>query len=70
MRIAPDALVAGFPARAGRELLRQSDEFLSRQDATKILGLHGKKAVQALGRLEREGFIERNTSVPDSNAEH
>jgi DNA-binding Lrp family transcriptional regulator len=70
MRIEPDALVAGFPAREIRKLLRQSDQFLSSQDATKILGLHEKKAVQVLERLEREGFIERNTSVPDSKAVH
>ena len=69
MRIHPDALVAGFPAKRIRELLRQSDEFLSCHAATKILGLDGNKARHLLDRLAQEGFIERNTDVPASQTE-
>jgi len=70
MRIHPDALVAGFPAKRIRELLRQSDEFLSCHAATKILGLDGNNARHLLDRLAQEGFIERNTDVPVSEIEH
>ena len=69
MRIQSDALVAGFPARKIRELLRQSEEFLSPRDATKILGVKGKTAVQLLERLESEGYIERNASFANSTKE-
>ena len=70
MRIHPDTLVAGFPAKQIRELLRQSDEFLSCHAATKILGLDGNNARHLLDRLAQEGFIERNTDVPVSEIEH
>ncbi len=70
MRIQPDALVAGFPAKKIRELLRQSDEFLSGRDATKVLGINRRKAVQLLERLEQEGFIEKNAAMPNSETEH
>ena len=70
MRIQPDALVAGFPAKQIRSLLRQSDDFLSRHDATKILGLNGKEAEHLLECLEQEGFIVTNATVPASAAEH
>jgi len=70
MRIQPDALIAGFPANRIRELLRQSDDFLSCRHATKILGLDADKASYLLDRLDQEGFIERNTDVPASETEH
>lgn len=69
MRIQPEALVAGFPARKIRELLRQSEDFLSPRDATKILGIKGKKAVELLERLESEGYIEKNAAFADSTKE-
>jgi len=69
MRIQFDALVEGLPAKKIRELLRQSEEFLSVRDATKILGINGRKAVQLLERLEQEGFIEKNAAVPNSETE-
>lgn len=69
MRIEPDALVAGFPARRVREFLRQSNEFLSHHHARKTLGLNRKKAMHLLERLKQEGFIERNTKVPDTETE-
>ena len=69
MRIQPDALVAGFPARKIRELLRQNEESLSVYEVTKVIGIKGKKAFQLLELLESEGFIERNTSFPDSAKE-
>jgi predicted nucleotidyltransferase len=69
MRIQSDALVAGFPAKKTRELLRQSDEFLSVRDATRILGINGRKAIRLLECLEHEGFIEKNAAVPNSETE-
>lgn len=69
MRIQPDALVAGFPARQVRELLRQSDEFLSHHHAQEILGLNRIQAMRLLECLEQEGFIERNSKVHDTEAE-
>jgi len=65
MRIKPDELVVGFPARQIRELLRQSNLLLSAGDVTRVLGLKGKKASQLLETLEKQGFIEKNASVPD-----
>ena len=66
MRIKPDKLVAGFPARQMRELLRQSDLRLTAEDVTRVLGLKGEKASQFLETLEHQGYIEKNTDVPDS----
>ena len=65
MRIRPDDLVVGFPAKQIRKLLRQSDQFLSVDDVTKVLGLRGKSALQLLKTLEQQGFIKKNTSAPD-----
>jgi len=65
MRIRPDDLVAGFPARQVRKLLRQSVQSLSVDDVTKVLGLRGENAVRLLEALEQEGFIEKNTFAPD-----
>jgi len=65
MRIRPDDLIAGFPARQVRKLLRQSDLFLSVDDVIKILGLSGESALQLLKTLEQQGFIKKNTSAPD-----
>jgi DNA-binding Lrp family transcriptional regulator len=67
MRIRPDDLVVGFPAKQVRKLLRQSDLFLSVDDVTKVLGLSGKSALQLLKTLEQQGFIKKNTSAPDPN---
>jgi hypothetical protein len=65
MRIRPDELVAGFPAKQIRELLRKSTQFLSVEDVTKVLGLSGKRALRLLEALEDQGFIKKNTAVPD-----
>mgnify|MGYP001567118943 CR=1 FL=1 len=65
MRIRPDDLVVGFPAKQVRKLLRQSDQFLSVDDVTKVLGLRGKSALRVLKTLEQQGFIKKNTSAPD-----
>ncbi len=67
MRIRPDDLVVGFSAKQIRKLLRQSDQFLSVDDVTKVLGLKGEIALRLLKTLERQGVIERNTSAPDPN---
>jgi predicted nucleotidyltransferase len=69
MRIKPDEIVAGFPARKIRDLLRQSVDSLSARDATKFLGLGSKPAVQLLERLEHGGFLERNPDLPNSDRE-
>lgn len=66
MRIRPDDLVVGFPAKQVRKLLRQSTQFLSVDDVTKVLGLRGKSALRLLETLEQQGFIEKNTSAPDA----
>ena len=67
MRIRPDDLVVGFPAKQIRKLLRQSDLFLSVDDVTKVLGLRGRSALRLLETLEQQGFIEKNTFAPDPN---
>jgi predicted nucleotidyltransferase len=66
MRIKPDKLVLGFPARQMREFFRQSNQRLSAEDVTKVLGLKGGKASQFLETLEHQGYIEKNTDVPGS----
>jgi len=65
MRIRPDDLVVGFPAKQIRKLLRQDAEFLSVEDVTKVLGLTGESALRLLKTLEQKGFIEKNTFAPD-----
>jgi hypothetical protein len=60
MRIQSDELVAGFPAKQIRELLRQNDQYLSVNHVEKVLGLRGKKALKLLATLEQQGFIEKN----------
>lgn len=65
MQIQPDDLVAGFPAKQIRKLLRRSDSVLSVDDVTKVLGLRGERALQLLKTLEKQGFIKKNTSSPD-----
>jgi hypothetical protein len=67
MRIKPDEVVAGFPAPKIRELLRRSIDSLYPCDATKVLGIKTKKAVQLLERLEQCGFLERHTALPNSD---
>jgi hypothetical protein len=67
MRIRPDDLVVDFPAKQIRKLLRQSDQFLSVDDVTKVLGLRGKSALRLLEALEHQGFVKKNTSAPDPN---
>jgi hypothetical protein len=66
MRIRPDDLVVGFPAKQIRKLLRKSVLFLSVDDVTKVLGLRRKSALKLLEDLEQQGFIEKNTSAPDT----
>ncbi len=65
MRIRPHELVVGFPAKQIRKLLRQSAQFLSTEDVTKVLGLSGKRALRLLEALEDQGFIKKNTAAPD-----
>jgi DNA-binding Lrp family transcriptional regulator len=65
MRIRPDDLVVGFPAKQIRKLLRQDAQFLSVEDVTKALGLTGESALRLLKTLEKKGFIEKNTFAPD-----
>jgi hypothetical protein len=69
MRIKCDEVVAGFPVRKIRQLLRQSVDSLSARDATKILQIKSKEAIQLLERLERGGFLVRNPALPNSNDE-
>jgi hypothetical protein len=66
MRIRPDEVVAGFPARKIRKLLRQSVDSISARDATKVLQIETKRAVQLLERLEQDGFLEKNQIWPNS----
>ena len=66
MRIRPDDLVVDFPARQIRKLLRQSVEFLSVDDVTKVLGLRGRNALRLLENLEQQGFIEKNKFASDA----
>jgi hypothetical protein len=67
MRIRPDDLIVGFPAKQIRKLLRQSVLSLSVDDVTKVLGLSGKSALLLLEALEQQGFIEKNTYAFDPN---
>ena len=69
MRIKSDEVVAGFPARRIRELLRQSVDCLSVRHATKILEIKTEQAVQLLELLEQDGFLERNPASPNSDGE-
>ena len=65
MRIRPDDVIAGFPAKQIRKLLRQSTLSLSVDEATKVLGLNERSALKLLNDLEKQGFIEKNTFAPD-----
>ncbi len=65
MRIRSDELVAGFPAKQIRELLRQNDQYLSVIHVAKVLGLRGKKALKLLETLERQEFIEKSDTDSD-----
>ncbi len=67
MRIRPDDVMAGFPAKQIRKLLRQSTLSLSVDKATKVLGLNERSATKLLNDLERQGFIEKNAFAPDPN---
>ena len=67
MRIRPDDVIAGFPAKQIRKLLRQSTLSLSVDEATKILGLNERSALKLLNDLEKQGFIEKNAFAPDPN---
>ncbi len=66
MRIKPDEVVAGFPARKIRKLLRQSVDFLSARHATKILEIKTEEAIRLLERLERGRFLKRNPASSNS----
>ncbi len=66
MRIRSDELVAGFPAKQIRELLRQNDQYLSVIHVDKVLGLRGKKALNLLETLEWKGFIEKSETDSDA----
>ena len=69
MRIKSDEVVAGFPARKIRELLRQSVDCISARHATKILEIKTKQAIRLLERLEQGGLLERNPALPNSDDE-
>jgi hypothetical protein len=66
MRIKPDEVVAGFPAKKIRELLRQSVDSLSARHATKILDIKTNEAIRLLERLEQGDLLERNPALPNS----
>lgn len=63
MRIQPDELIAGFPARQTRDLLRRSMEFFPFGNVTRVLGIRGEKALRLLEAFEQHGLIEKNHSV-------
>jgi hypothetical protein len=65
--VQPDEVVVGFPARKTRKLLRQSVDCLSARHATKILEIKTEQTIQLLGRLEQDGFLERNPALPNSD---
>jgi hypothetical protein len=65
MRIRSDDVIAGFPAKQIRKLLRQSTLSLSVDEATKILGLNERNTLKLLNDLEKQGFIEKNAFAPD-----
>ena len=65
MRIRPDDVIAGFPAKQIRKLLRQSTLSLSLDEATKILGLNERSTLKLLDDLEKQGFIEKNAFAPN-----
>lgn len=67
MRIRPDDVIAGFPAKQIRKLLHQSTLSLSVDEATKNLGLNERSTLKLLNDLEKQGFIEKNTFAPDPN---
>jgi predicted nucleotidyltransferase len=67
MRIRPDDVIAGFPAKQIRKLLRQSTLSLSVDEGTKILGLNERSILKLLNDLEKQGFIEKNAFAPDPN---
>jgi hypothetical protein len=67
MRIRPDAVIAGFPAKQIRKLLRQATLSLSVDEATKVLGLNQRSTLKLLNDLEKQGFIEKNAFAPDPN---
>ncbi len=69
MRIRPDELVAGFPARKIRELLRQNDELFSYHDARKVLGIRKSEAKHLFDELCREGYLEKNADMPPHETE-
>jgi DNA-binding MarR family transcriptional regulator len=69
MRIRSDALVAGFPAKEIRELLRKSGEFLCVDYTMKVLGIDASKAARLLDDLEAEGYIERDSHTPNRQNE-
>jgi hypothetical protein len=66
MSIKSNEVVACFPARKIRELLRQSVDSLSVRHATKILEIKTEQALRLLERLERSVFLERNPALPNS----
>ena len=57
MRIKPDEVVAGFPARKIRKLLRQSVDSLSARHATKILEIKTKKRYSCSSVSNRAVFL-------------
>lgn len=65
MRIQSDDVIAGFPAKQIRKLLRQSALSLSVDEATKILDLNERSALKLLNDLEKQGFIEKNAFAPE-----
>jgi predicted nucleotidyltransferase len=67
MRIRPDDVIAGFPAKQIRKLLRQSSLSLSVEEATKVLGINEKSTLKLLKDLEKQVFIEKNPFAPDPN---
>lgn len=61
MRIRSDALVARFPVKEIRDLLRKSGEFLSVDYTMRVLGINANKAARLLDDLESEGYIAKDS---------
>jgi len=64
MRVQPDDLIAGLPAKLIRKLLRHNRQFLSVADVTNVLGLGDEDAARLLKNLETQKFIKKNASAP------
>lgn len=67
MRIRSDTLVAGFPAKDIRGLLRRSGKVLSVAYTMRVFGIDASNAARLLQNLEAEGYIEKNAFLNSRN---